>query len=156
MPDDDKPYADGGSESEEFQEATARRSKRFETLDERAVTEDGFVNEWPDVGFVAMESPNDPDPSVTVEDGRIVEMDGTERENFDFIDRFVADYAINVEKAEEAMEVDSEAFARDLVDINVPREEVVELSTAMTPAKLVAVVNHLDIAEIIMAIRPNW
>jgi propanediol dehydratase large subunit len=130
-----------------------RRSKRFETLDDRAVTEDGFVNEWPDVGFVAMESPNDPDPSIRVEDGRIVEMDGKDREEFDFIDRFIADYAIDVERAEEAMATDSLEFARDLVDINVPRTEIVELSTAMTPAKLAEVVNHLDTAEIIMAMK---
>ncbi|EMA59867.1 propanediol dehydratase large subunit, partial [Halorubrum lipolyticum DSM 21995] len=117
------------------------------------MTKDGFVNEWPEVGFVAMESPNDPDPSVTVEGGQIVEMDGKERDEFDFIDRFIADYALNVEKAEEAMAVDSEEFARNLVDINVSREEIVELSTAMTPAKLVDVVNKLDTAEIIMAMK---
>jgi propanediol dehydratase large subunit len=150
MTDDDNPVADG---SGELEETAPKRSKRFEALDERAVTEDGFVNEWPEVGFVAMESPNDPDPSITVEDGEIVEMDGKDREEFDFIDRFIADYAINVEKAEEAMATDSEQVARDLVDINVPREEIVELTTAMTPAKLSAVVNHLDTAEIIMAMK---
>ena len=104
MTEDDKPVADG---SGELEETAPKRSKRFEALDERAVTEDGFVNEWPEVGFVAMESPNDPDPSITVEDGEIVEMDGKDREEFDFIDRFIADYAINVDKAEEAMATDS-------------------------------------------------
>ncbi len=153
MSDNDTSISDRGGETEETTEATPRRSKRFEALDERAVTEDGFVNEWPDVGFVAMESPNDPDPSVTVQDGEIVEMDGKTRDEFDFIDRFIADYAINVEKVEEAMAVDSMEFARNLVDINVPREEIVELSTAMTPAKLVDVVNYLDTAEIIMAMK---
>lgn len=150
MTDDDNPVADG---SGELEETAPKRSKRFEALDERAVTEDGFVNEWPEVGFVAMESPNDPDPSITVEDGEIVEMDGKDREEFDFIDRFIADYAINVDRAEEAMATDSEQVARDLVDINVPREDIVELTTAMTPAKLSAVVNHLDTAEIIMAMK---
>ena len=150
MTDDDTPVADG---SGELEETAPKRSKRFEALDERAVTEDGFVNEWPEVGFVAMESPNDPDPSITVEDGEIVEMDGKDRAEFDFIDRFIADYAINVEKAEEAMATDSEQVARDLVDINVPREDIVELTTAMTPAKLSEVVNHLDTAEIIMAMK---
>ncbi|RBI60405.1 propanediol dehydratase [halophilic archaeon] len=150
MTDGNNPRSDGSGIDEE---SGAKRSKRFEALDERAITEDGFVNEWPEVGFVAMESPNDPDPSITVEEGSIVEMDGKEREDFDFIDRFIADYAINVEKAEEAMAVNSEKFARKLVDINVPREDIIELSTAMTPAKLVEVVNHLDIAEIIMAMK---
>lgn len=150
MTDDDIHRTDG---SGELEEGARKRSKRFETLDERAVTEDGFVNEWPEVGFVAMESPNDPAPSVTVEDGEIVEMDGKDREEFDFLDRFIADYAIDVENAEEAVALDSESFARDLVDINVPRDEIVELSTAMTPAKLCEVVNYLDTAEIIMAMK---
>ncbi len=150
MTDDDPHRTDG---SGELEETARKRSKRFETLDKRAVTEDGFVNEWPEVGFVAMESPNDPEPSVTVEDGTIVEMDGKDRSEFDFLDRFIADYALNVEKAEEAVAVDSVSFARDLVDINVPRDEIVELSTAMTPAKLCEVVNQLDTAEIIMAMK---
>lgn len=150
MTDDDSHRTDG---SGELEETARKRSKRFETLDKRAVTEDGFVNEWPEVGFVAMESPNDPEPSVTVEDGTIVEMDGKDRSEFDFLDRFIADYALNVEKAEEAVAVDSVSFARDLVDINVPRDEIVELSTAMTPAKLCEVVNQLDTAEIIMAMK---
>lgn len=153
MSGDDTGIADGVDEAESVEEGVTERSRRFERLDDRSVTEDGFVNEWPDVGFVAMESPNDPDPSVTVEDGRIVEMDGKERDEFDFIDRFIADYAIDVERAEEAVAVDSEEFARDLVDINVPRDEIIELSTAMTPAKLVEVVNYLDTAEIIMAMK---
>lgn len=148
---EDNTHATDGAGNLEAPET--KRSKRFEKLDERGVTEDGFVNEWPEVGFAAMNSPNDPDPSISIEDGQIVEMDGTDRSDFDFIDRFVADYAINIEKAEEAMDVDSEQFARDLVDINVPRSDIVELSTAMTPAKLVEVVNYLDTAEIIMAMK---
>jgi len=151
MAGDDVPQTDGAGE--EVAQSAPRRSKRFEALDERAVTEDGFVNEWPEVGFVAMESPNDPDPSVRVEDGRIVEMDGKEREEFDFIDRFIADYAIDVDRVEEAMAIDSLEFARRLVDINVPRDEIVELSTAMTPAKLAEIVNHLNIVEITMAMK---
>jgi propanediol dehydratase large subunit len=151
MTGDDTPRTDGAGE--EVAQSAPRRSKRFEALDERAVTEDGFVNEWPEVGFVAMESPNDPDPSVRVEDGRIVEMDGKEREEFDFIDRFIADYAIDVDRVEEAMAIDSLEFARRLVDINVPRDEIVELSTAMTPAKLAEIVNYLNIVEITMAMK---
>ncbi|XVH33377.1 propanediol/glycerol family dehydratase large subunit (plasmid) [Haloferacaceae archaeon DSL9] len=147
----DEPIADGGSE--QLAQSTPKRSKRFEALDERPVTQDGFVNEWPDVGFVAMKSPNDPSPSISVEDGIVVEMDGRSRDEFDFIDRFIAEYAIDVEAAEEAMAVDSLEFARKLVDINVPRAEIVKLSTAMTPAKLAEIVNHLDTAEIIMAMK---
>ncbi|SKF62464.1 glycerol dehydratase large subunit [Mycobacteroides abscessus subsp. abscessus] len=45
------------------------RSKRFEVLDERPVNKDGFVNEWPEVGLIAMESPNDPKPSISIRNG---------------------------------------------------------------------------------------
>jgi propanediol dehydratase large subunit len=150
MTNDKHVEADGSGAATETQ---PKRSKRFEALEQRAVNEDGFVSEWPEVGFVAMQSPNDPEPSVTVEDGTIVEMDGKTRDEFDFIDRFIADYAISVEKAEEAVGVDSEEFARRLVDINVSREEIVELTTAMTPAKLTEVVNHLNIVEMMMAMQ---
>ena len=53
-----------------------KRSKRIEVLDQRPVNLDGFINEWPEMGFVAMKSPYDPEPSVKVQDGRIVELDG--------------------------------------------------------------------------------
>lgn len=36
------------------------RSKRFEALAKRPVNQDGFVKEWIEEGFIAMESPNDP------------------------------------------------------------------------------------------------
>lgn len=57
-----------------------RRSRRFEAIDEQPVNQDSILEEWAEGGFVMMDGPNDPDPSVTVEDGRIIEMDGTERE----------------------------------------------------------------------------
>ena len=43
-----------------------KRSKRIEVLDQRPVNKDGFINEWPEMGFVAMKSPYDPKPSVKV------------------------------------------------------------------------------------------
>ena len=49
-----------------------RRSLRTELLEERPVNLDGFVEEWPEKGLVAMESAFDPEPGVRVEDGRIV------------------------------------------------------------------------------------
>ena len=49
-----------------------KRSKRIETLDKRPVNMDGYINEWPEMGFVAMSSPYDPKPSIKVEGGKIV------------------------------------------------------------------------------------
>ncbi|WP_254546594.1 propanediol/glycerol family dehydratase large subunit [Halomarina pelagica] len=148
MPDDQLRPDGAGTE----QPAGPRRSRRFELLDERPVNQDGFAREWPEVGLVATDGPNDPEPSVTVEDGTVVEMDGTPREEFDFLDYFIADYALDAERAEEAMAIDSLEFARRLVDINVPRTEIVEYTTAMTPAKLTDVVSHLNTLELMMAL----
>nr|VXZ91944.1 Glycerol dehydratase large subunit [Klebsiella pneumoniae] len=38
-----------------------------------------------------------------MDNGLIVELDGKRRDQFDMIDRFIADYAINVERTEQAM-----------------------------------------------------
>ncbi|KUK31151.1 MAG: Glycerol dehydratase [Thermoanaerobacterales bacterium 50_218] len=131
----------------------ALKSKRFEVLAQRPVNQDGFVAEWPEVGLIAMGSPNDPRPSIKIEDGKVVEMDGKRREEFDMIEQFIADYAIDVEVAEEAMQLDSVEIARRIVDINVPREEVVRLAQGLTPAKLAEVIGHLNIVEIMMGIQ---
>ncbi len=130
-----------------------KRAKRFEVLEKRPVNQDGFVAEWPEVGLIAMNSPHDPKPSITVKDGKIIEMDGKTREEFDFIDQFIADYAINIEKAEEVMNMDSVKLAKMLVDVNVPREDIIPLTTAMTPAKIVEVVGHMNVVEMMMAVQ---
>ena len=48
------------------------KSKRFEVLSQRPVNQDGYVKEWVEEGFIAMESPQDPKPSLKIEGGRIV------------------------------------------------------------------------------------
>ena len=96
-----------------------KRSKRIEVLDKRPVNLDGFINEWPEMGFAAMSSPYDPKPSIQIENGKVVELDGKKREDFDFIDQFIADYAINQERAEKSMAVPSLDIARMIVDILV-------------------------------------
>ena len=130
-----------------------RRSKRIETLDQRPVNLDGYINEWPEMGFVAMTSPYDPKPSVKVANGRIVELDGKKREDFDFIDQFIADYAMNVERAEASMAVSSLEIARMIVDIHVSRKEILELVTGITPAKMTEVMNHLNVVELMMRMQ---
>ena len=130
-----------------------RRSKRIETLDQRPVNLDGYINEWPEMGFVAMTSPYDPKPSVKVANGRIVELDGKKREDFDFIDQFIANYAMNVERAEASMAVSSLEIARMIVDIHVSRKEILELVTGITPAKMTEVMNHLNVVELMMGMQ---
>lgn len=130
-----------------------RRSKRFEVLEKRPVNQDGFVSEWPEMGFVAMSSPNDPVPSVKVENGKIVELDGKRREDFDMMDQFIADYTIDASVAEEVMKIDSLEIARKLVDIHVPRSEILALTKGMTPAKVLEVLNHMNVVEMMMALQ---
>ena len=100
-----------------------------------------------------MTSPYDPKPSVKVANGRIVELDGKKREDFDFIDQFIADYAMNVERAEASMAVSSLEIARMIVDIHVSRKEILELVTGITPAKMTEVMNHLNVVELMMGMQ---
>ena len=52
------------------------RSKRFQVLANRDVNQDGFIKEWPEVGLIAMNSPNDPKPSIRINGKKIMELDG--------------------------------------------------------------------------------
>lgn len=130
-----------------------KKSKRIETLDKRPVNMDGYINEWPEMGFVAMASPYDPKPSIKVENGKIIELDGKRREEFDFIDQFIADYAIHTGRAEKSMTVPSLDIARMIVDIHVSRKEILEIISGITPAKMVEVMNHLNVVELMMGMQ---
>ncbi|MCV3742889.1 propanediol/glycerol family dehydratase large subunit [Lentilactobacillus hilgardii] len=130
-----------------------KRQKRFEKLEQRSINKDVIVKEWPEEGFVAMKSPNDPEPSVKVENGVITEMDGKKRSDFDLIDMYIANYGINIENAEKVMATDSTKIAKMLIDPNVSHEEVLKYTTAMTPAKGQDVINQLDFGEMIMGAK---
>ena len=130
-----------------------KRSKRIETLDKRPVNMDGYINEWPEMGFVAMSSPYDPEPSIKVENGRITELDGKARKDFDFIDQFIADYAINIERAKKSMSVPALDIARMIVDIHVSRKEILKIVSGITPAKMTEVMNHLNVVELMMGMQ---
>ncbi|MBN1068154.1 propanediol dehydratase large subunit PduC [Clostridium botulinum] len=129
------------------------KSKRFQVLAKRPVNQDGLIGEWPEEGLVAMNSANDPKSSIKIENGKVVELDNKKREDFDMIDRFIADYAINLENAEKAMSLDSVEIAKKLVDINVSRDEIVNITTSITPAKVVEVVSHMNVVEMMMALQ---
>lgn len=131
----------------------SKRQKRFEVLAERPVNKDGFIKEWVEVGLVAMDSPNDPAPGIKIQDGKVVELDGKPREQFDLIDSWIADHCIDTAVAEKAMAIDSLQFARMLVDINVPRSEIIRLSVGMTPAKIVDVLKKMNVVELMMAMQ---
>lgn len=129
------------------------KSKRFEVLASRPVNQDGFVKEWPEVGMMSMNGPNDPKPSIRIENGKVVELDGKRREDFDFNDRFIAEYGINLARAEEVMTIPSQKLAGMLCDINVTRAELIPLTTAMTPAKICEVLGYMNVVEMMMALQ---
>ena len=129
----------------------ANRWKRFSDWDERALRLDNFAVEDPENGFAAFHGANDPVPGLTVEGGRVTSMDGVAEADFDMIDLFIARYHLDIKAAPEAMAMPSGEAARMLVDMNVPRTEMVRLAHGMTPAKLAEVVAHLNAMEIAFA-----
>ncbi len=128
------------------------RSKRFAALAERPINKDSFVHEWPEVGLIVSDSPFDPAPSLRIEGGRVVEMDGVARADMDLIDRFIADYALDLSVAQEAMATPPETIARMLVDVNAPRAEIVRLVGGCTAARLVEIVRHMNVLEMMMGL----
>src|SRR5476649_2228910 len=129
------------------------KSKRFEALAKRPVNQDGFVKEWVEEGFIAMESPNDPKPSIKIVDGKVTELDGKARAQFDLIDHFIANYGINLSRAEEVVAMDSVKLAKMLCDPNVSRADIIPLTTAMTPAKIVDVMSQMNVVEMMMSMQ---
>ncbi|HUE44793.1 MAG TPA: propanediol/glycerol family dehydratase large subunit [Aestuariivirgaceae bacterium] len=129
----------------------ANRWRRFAEWDERPLRLDKFAAEDPAHGFAAFNAAHDPRPQATVAGGRIVAMDGVAESDFDMIDAFIARHHLDPAIAEEAMAVPSETLARMLVDISVPRTELVRLAHGLTPAKLAEAVAHLNALEIAFA-----
>ncbi len=132
---------------------TERRSERFVSREQRELRRELLISPYPELGLVAMDGPNDPEPSLEVENGRVVLMDGRRAEDFDVIDRFVVRYGLDLEVAAEAVELDDEEIARRLVDVDVPRAELVRLSRGLTPARLARVVSSLDPVELMFALK---
>ncbi len=124
---------------------------RIRFMDQQRVNLDGFAHEDAGLGLIAMNAPDDPEPSIRIEDGRVVEMDGTAEADFDSLDSFIATHGIDVDVAEEAMALDDISFARLFVDPAVPRAELVRLSAGTTPAKLAKVMSLLRPAELTLA-----
>ena len=144
---------DNTTQSTAGDQPATKRHKRFEALEKRDVNQDGFVKEWPEVGLIAMGSPNDPAPAIRIENGEIVGMDGVDRADFDLVDEFVARTAIDASVAEQMMAMDATEIARKIVDINVSRAEVQKIFTGLTPAKIAAVMDEMNAVEMMMGLQ---
>src|SRR6478609_8390681 len=130
-----------------------RRSERFVSREQRELRRELLISPYPELGLVAMDGPNDPGPSLSVEGGRVVEMDGRRAEDFDVIDRFVARYGLDLDVAAEAAALTDDEIARRLVDVDVPRADLVRLSRGLTPARLARVIARLDPVELMFALK---
>jgi len=127
-------------------------SKRFKVLSARPVQKETFISPLPEAGLCPMESPGDPAPSLLLKDGVVVEMDGVAQTDFDLLDQFIAEHALDTARAVKAMATPSLEIARMLVDINVSRREVLEFTLGCTPAKLVDIVRHMNVLEMMMGL----
>jgi propanediol dehydratase large subunit len=132
---------------------TERRSERFISREARELRRELLISPYPELGLVAMDGPNDPEPGLEVEDGRVVAMDGRRAEDFDVIDRFIALYGLDLELAAEAAELGDDEIAYRLVDVDVPRADLVRLSRGLTPARIARVVSRLDPVELMFALK---
>jgi propanediol dehydratase large subunit len=132
---------------------SAQRSKRFLSREERPLRKELLISPYPELGLVAMSGPNDPEPALELDGDRVAAMDGTRAEDFDVIDRFVVAHGLDLEVAQEVMALTDEELARRLVDVDVPREELVRLSRGLTPARLACVVSLLDPVEMMFALK---
>jgi propanediol dehydratase large subunit len=76
---------------------------RIRFMDRQRVNLDGFAVENPELGLTALRSPNDPEPSLVVADGRVTELDGVPEAEFDSIDAYIARHGVDLSVADEAM-----------------------------------------------------
>ena len=127
-------------------------SRRFSILAERDINRETYVEEWAEAGLTVADSPYDPRPSLRIINGQVMEIDGKERAEFDALDLFIADHALDLAVADEAMATPSHQFARMLVDINVPQPTIRRLANGCTPAKLCAIVRHMNVLEMMMGL----
>ena len=54
---------------------SSRRSERFVSREQRELRRELLISPYPELGLVAMDGPNDPEPGLEVEDGQ-VRLDG--------------------------------------------------------------------------------
>ena len=114
---------------------------------------EAIIEQQPDLGLVTMNGPNDPEPDLTIVDGRVAAMDGKKAAEFDLIDEFVSLHGIDIDVAAEVMALSDEEIAHRLVDVSVGRDELVRLSRGLTPAKMARVAGRLDAVEMMFALK---
>lgn len=126
---------------------------RFVSRAAKELRREMLVSPAPELGLVAANGPNDPEPELVIESGVVTRMDGRAAADFDVIDRFVVAHGLDLEIARGAMQLPDETIARMLVDVDVPRADLVRLARGLTPAKLARVAGMLDPVELMFALK---
>ena len=130
-----------------------RRSRRFEAREQRELRRELLVSPYPELGLVAMDGPDDPEPSLGFEGDRVVEIDGRREDEFDVIDHFLARHGFDADAAAEAQGLTDDEIAHRLVDVDTPRADLVRLSRGLTPARLARIAARLDPVEMMFALK---
>jgi propanediol dehydratase large subunit len=130
-----------------------RRSDRFVARVQRELRRELLIEPLTELGLVAMNGPNDPEPSLVVEGGHVVELDGRREAEWDALDHFIVRHGLDLDAAREAARLADAEIARMLVDVDVPRPELVRLSRGLTPARLAHIVSMLDPVELMFAMK---
>ena len=107
-------------------------SRRFASRATRDLSLEQLVSPLPELGLISANGPNDPEPELVVVNGAVARMDGCDASDFDVIDRFVVAHGLDLDVAAEAMATDDVALARMLMDVDVPRAELVRISRGLT------------------------
>jgi propanediol dehydratase large subunit len=128
-------------------------SGRFAGRGERELRREVLIEPLHELGLVAMNGPNDPGPSLVVESGRVVEIDGRREEQWDALDHYLARHGLDPTVATDANALEDASIARMLVDVDVSRAELVRLSRGLTPARLARIVSLLDPVELMFALK---
>ena len=128
-------------------------SRRFGDRAGSDLRREVLIEPLAELGLVAFDGPNDPEPSLVVEAGCVVEIDGRREADWDLLDHFLARSGIDADVAVVAAELADLEIARRLVDIHVPRAELVRLSRGLSPARLARIVALLDPVELMFALK---
>ena len=128
-------------------------NRRFASRAEKELRREVLISPLPELGLVVANGPNDPVPELVIDNGMVARMDGRAAAEFDVIDRFVVAHGLDLDIARAAMPLPDETIARMLVDVDVPRAELVRLARGLTPAKLARVAGMLDPVELMFALK---
>jgi propanediol dehydratase large subunit len=128
-------------------------SARFAARAARELRREVLIEPLAELGLVAFDGPDDPPPSLVLDGDRVVELDGRREVDWDVLDHFVARNGIDPAAAREAAALADAEIARRLVDVHVPRAELVRLARVLSPARLAPIGSQLDPVELMFALK---